>query len=47
MVWPLPDNSYKINNRTNDITWKRKKYVSVMSDFSILSFIKTIVKIHK
>lgn len=47
MVWPLPDNSYSLNNKTNQILWKNQKYVSLMSDFSVLSFIKAIVKIHK
>lgn len=47
MIWPLQDNSYKINQKTNEIVWKRQRYVNVMSDFSVLSFIKAIVKIHK
>lgn len=47
LVWPLPDDSYKLNNKTNEIIWKRKKYISIMSDFSVYSFIKAIVKIHK
>ncbi len=47
MIWPLPEDSYKIDQKTNQITWKRQKYVNVMSDFSVLSFIKAIVKINK
>ena len=47
LVWPLPNDSYELNNKTNEIVWKKKDYVSVMSDFSVFSFIKVIVKIHK
>ena len=47
MVWPLPDDSYSLNKHTNEILWKRQKYISLMSDFSVFSFIKAIVKIHK
>jgi class 3 adenylate cyclase len=47
MVWPLPNEWYKVGNRSNEILWRRPKNVSVMSDFSILAFIKAIVKIHK
>jgi hypothetical protein len=47
MVWPLPNEWYKVSNRSNEILWRRPKNVSVMSDFSILAFIKAIVKIHK
>ena len=47
LVWQLPDHSYKINNRTNEIKWKDLDYISLMSDFSVYSFVKAIVKIHK
>jgi hypothetical protein len=23
MIWPLQDNSYKLNNKTNEISWRR------------------------
>ena len=47
MVWPLLDDSYSINKRTNEITWKQEYHVSLMSDFAVFSFVKAIVKIHK
>lgn len=47
MIWPLPEETYKINTKTNEITWKNQKYVNVMSDFSVFSFIKALVKINK
>ena len=47
LVWPLPNDSYELNNKTNEIVWKKKNYVSVMSDFSVYSFVKMIVKVYK
>ena len=47
LVWTLPHDSYDLNNKTNEIVWKRKNYVSILSDFSVFSFIKIIAKIHK
>ena len=47
LVWPLAGDSYELNNKTNEITWKKRKYLSVLSDFSVFSFVKMIVKVHK
>lgn len=47
LVWQLNDQSYKINTKTNEITWTDLDHVSLMCDFSVYSFIKAIVKIHK
>lgn len=47
LVWPLPSNTYELNQKTNEITWKNQKHVSVMGDFSVYSFVKMIVKVHK
>lgn len=47
MVWKIPDENYTINTKTNEITWIEKERLNVLADFSIISFIKTIVKINK
>ena len=47
LVWKLPDDTYKINNQTNEITWKKNNVVSLTCDYSVYGFIKAIVKIHK
>lgn len=47
LVWQLEDSSYKINYKTNEITWKDLDHISLMCDFSVYSFVKAIVKIHK
>ena len=46
-MWPLPVDSYELNNKTNEVTWKKRKCISVLSDFSVFSFVKMIVKVHK
>lgn len=47
LVWPLPNDSYELNHKTNEIAWKKKNYINIMSDFSVFSFVKMIVKVHK
>lgn len=32
---------------TNEIDWKDRRYLSVLSDFAVFGFIKTLIKIHK
>ena len=38
---------YTINNETNDIVWHNREYLSILADYSVYSFIKTLVKINK
>lgn len=33
--------------QTNAIEWKDRRYLSVLSDFAVLGFVKTLIKIHK
>lgn len=47
LVWNIPDNCYDLNHETNHIAWLRKRYMSILCDFALLSFIKAIVKINK
>lgn len=47
LVWKIPESDYTINNDTNEITWHNKEYLSILADYSVYSFIKTLVKIHK
>jgi hypothetical protein len=47
LVWKIPDADYSINNMTNEITWYNKQYLSVLADYSVYSFIKTLIKINK
>ena len=47
LVWQIPDKDYQINLKTNDISWKNPRYLSVLADFSVISFVKALIKIHK
>jgi len=47
LVWNIPDDCYHLNQETNQITWKKENYISILADFAVLSFVKTIVKINK
>ena len=47
LVWNIPDDCYVLDHETNKIVWTNERYLSILSDFSLLSFIKAIVKINK
>jgi len=47
LVWKIPDDKYILNNKTNEIQWNDRRYLSVLADFSVFSFVKTLVKINK
>jgi hypothetical protein len=49
IVWSLPDTKYYIESSTesHSIRWLDKRYVQTQCDFSIMSFVKTLVKMHK
>ena len=47
LVWNIPDNVYELNQETNKIVWTKQKYMSILCDFALLSFIKSLVKINK
>lgn len=46
LVWKIDEDKYTID-KNNKIEWLNQKYVSILSDFALLSFIKIIVKINK
>lgn len=47
LVWKIPEEKYLLNQQTNVIEWRDRPYLSVLADFSLLGFVKTLVKIHK
>lgn len=47
LVWKIPEHKYTLDLQTNAIQWKDRRYLSVLADFSVLGFIKTLIKIHK
>ena len=47
MVWKIPEEKYALDTVTNHIDWLDHKYLSVLADFALLGFVKTLVKIHK
>lgn len=46
LVWKIDEDKYTID-KNNKIEWLNQQYVSILSDFALLSFIKIIVKINK
>lgn len=47
LVWKIPEEKYSLDQITNKIDWLDRRYLSVLADFSLLGFVKTLVKIHK
>lgn len=47
LVWRIPEDKYALDYQTNQIEWKDRRYLSVLADFSVFGFIKTLIKIHK
>ena len=47
LVWKIPELKYELDQKTNLIEWKDRKYLGVFADFSVFGFIKTLIKIHK
>lgn len=47
LVWKIPEDKYLLDQQTNLIEWKDRRYLSVLADFSVFGFIKTLIKIHK
>lgn len=47
LVWKIPEAKYTLDYQTNVIEWKDRRYLSVLSDFAVLGFVKTLIKIHK
>ena len=47
LVWKIPEEKYALDQITNIIEWKDRRYLSVLADFAVLGFVKTLVKIHK
>ncbi len=47
LVWKIPEEKYALDHITNIIEWKDRRYLSVLADFAVLGFVKTLVKIHK
>ena len=47
LVWKIPEPLYVLDEKTNSIEWKRSRQLNVLADFSVLGFVKTLVKIHK
>lgn len=47
LVWKIPEEKYTLDQITNRIEWLDRRYLSVLADFSLLGFVKTLVKIHK
>ena len=46
LVWKIPEEKYALNQTTNHIDWLDRRYLSVLADFSLLGFVKTLIKIH-
>jgi class 3 adenylate cyclase len=47
LVWKIPEDKYALDQITNRIDWLDRRYLSVLADFSLLGFVKTLIKIHK
>lgn len=47
LVWKIPEDKYALDHVTNRIDWLDRRYISVLADFSLLGFVKTLIKIHK
>jgi class 3 adenylate cyclase len=47
LVWKIPEEKYALDYQTNAIEWKDRRYLSVLSDFAVMGFVKTLIKIHK
>ena len=46
LVWKIPEDKYALNMTTNHIDWLDRPYLSVLADFALLGFVKTLIKIH-
>ena len=40
LVWKMPDEKYVIDERDNSVEFKDKKYISILADFALISFMK-------
>lgn len=47
LVWKIPEDKYALDQITNKIDWLDRRYLSVLADFALLGFIKTLIKINK
>jgi class 3 adenylate cyclase len=47
LVWKIPEDKYALDHVSNHIDWLDRRYLSVLADFSLLGFVKTLIKIHK
>lgn len=47
LVWKLADDIYEINDADNTITYHNPTYVSIMADFSAISFMKVQAKLFR
>ena len=46
-MWKIPEEKYFLDQTNNHIEWKDRRYLSVLADFAVLGFVKTLIKIHK
>lgn len=40
LVWKMPEDKYTIDESDNSVDFKDKSYISILADFSLISFMK-------